>query len=127
MKSKDCFCYKCKKYFNSLGIASHRAAHRNRGEDCTISYNGTQITHHFSSIPFAWFPYPQYSPIPPPKNRWEIYLVIVEGATYPDQIIRAGWNGSEWSVMEGSEYIGCDLENVIYFHPMPQLPKELTK
>lgn len=36
--SKDCYCYTCAKSFNYLGIASHRASHRRRREDCTIMF-----------------------------------------------------------------------------------------
>ena len=36
--SKDCYCYTCGRAFNYLGIASHRASHRRRCEDCTIMF-----------------------------------------------------------------------------------------
>lgn len=36
--TKDCYCYTCGRYFNYLGIASHRASHRRRYEDCTIRF-----------------------------------------------------------------------------------------
>lgn len=34
------YCHTCKKTFHYLGISRHRAAHRERGEDCTITYSG---------------------------------------------------------------------------------------
>lgn len=34
--TKDCYC--CGRAFNYLGIASHRASHRRRREDCTIRF-----------------------------------------------------------------------------------------
>ena len=36
MPGKTCYCYGCGKWFHSLGIARHRAMHRDRKEDCTI-------------------------------------------------------------------------------------------
>nr|DAR75471.1 MAG TPA: hypothetical protein [Caudoviricetes sp.] len=36
--TKDCYCYTCDREFNYLGIARHRAAHRDRHEDCTIRF-----------------------------------------------------------------------------------------
>ena len=36
--AKDCYCYTCKKAFHYLGIARHRAMHRDRKEDCIIMY-----------------------------------------------------------------------------------------
>jgi len=35
---KNCYCHTCKKYFHYLGITKHRAAHRGRREDCTITF-----------------------------------------------------------------------------------------
>lgn len=37
--TKDCFCYTCNRAFNYLGIASHRASHRRKREDCVIEFN----------------------------------------------------------------------------------------
>lgn len=37
-RSKNCYCHTCKKYFHWLGIARHRAAHKERFEDCKITY-----------------------------------------------------------------------------------------
>ena len=43
-----CYCDTCKKYFQSLGIARHRAAHRARKENCTITYSrGDTYDHRF--------------------------------------------------------------------------------
>lgn len=44
--SKETFCHACSKWFHYLGIASHRAGHRRRGEDCRITYtNGETYIH----------------------------------------------------------------------------------
>ena len=46
---KNCYCFTCKKELHYLGIASHRAAHRNRSEKCKIMYtNGDVYEHDFS-------------------------------------------------------------------------------
>lgn len=46
---KTCYCETCNKWFNPLGIARHRAMHRERKEDCTIMYtNGDSYLHEFS-------------------------------------------------------------------------------
>ena len=37
-RAKNCYCHTCQKDFHYLGINMHRAAHRNRNEDCTITY-----------------------------------------------------------------------------------------
>lgn len=37
-RTKDCYCFTCGRSFNYLGIASHRASHRRRREDCTIMF-----------------------------------------------------------------------------------------
>jgi len=34
-----CICHTCKRTFYSLGIARHRKAHYERGEDCKITYS----------------------------------------------------------------------------------------
>ena len=36
---RTCFCHTCNKDFHWLGIARHRAMHRDRNEDCVISYS----------------------------------------------------------------------------------------
>lgn len=46
---KTCRCHTCGKAFNPLGIARHRAAHRDRHEDCTITYTyGDTAKYEFS-------------------------------------------------------------------------------
>ena len=48
-RAKFCYCYTCEKHFHRLGIASHRASHRNRMEDCRILLSDGSIrTYHFS-------------------------------------------------------------------------------
>jgi len=45
-RDKNCYCYTCKKRFHYLGIARHRTAHKERKEDCKISYtNGDTYFH----------------------------------------------------------------------------------
>lgn len=42
------YCLTCLKTIKSLGIASHRAWHRRRGENCEIKYaSGTYVVHDF--------------------------------------------------------------------------------
>lgn len=49
MRDKYCYCHTCDKEFNSLGIARHRAMHRDKKEDCKITYkNGETINHRFN-------------------------------------------------------------------------------
>lgn len=44
MKSKKtCYCYTCERMFHYLGIARHRAMHRDKGEACTIEYSNGGI------------------------------------------------------------------------------------
>ena len=38
-RPKDCYCHTCGRAFHHFGIASHRAAHRRRGEDCKITFS----------------------------------------------------------------------------------------
>ena len=43
---KDCICHTCNKEFNHLGIARHRAMHRDRKEICEITYSdGSRFRH----------------------------------------------------------------------------------
>jgi len=35
---KNCYCHTCKKEFHYLGINRHRAMHRDKREDCRITY-----------------------------------------------------------------------------------------
>lgn len=45
----DCYCYTCDRDIHHLGIMSHRAAHKRRNEDCTISFSdGREVTYNFS-------------------------------------------------------------------------------
>lgn len=37
-RAKNCYCHNCETSFHYLGIASHRASHRNRHEDCVITF-----------------------------------------------------------------------------------------
>jgi hypothetical protein len=46
---RDCYCHTCEEEYHHMGIQSHRAKHRNRLEDCTITYsNGKTCTNEFS-------------------------------------------------------------------------------
>lgn len=46
---KTCYCHTCKKPFHYRGINRHRAMHRNKAEDCKITYTyGNTITFKFS-------------------------------------------------------------------------------
>jgi len=48
-RERNCFCHTCGKAFHYLGIARHRAAHRDRKEDCEITYTwGDTYIHKFS-------------------------------------------------------------------------------
>lgn len=49
LRKKDCYCHNCDKDFHHLGIASHRATHRRKNEDCVITYSdGKTFKHLFS-------------------------------------------------------------------------------
>lgn len=37
-RDKNCYCHNCETSFHYLGIASHRAGHRRRHEDCVITF-----------------------------------------------------------------------------------------
>ena len=48
-REKNCYCHTCEKEFHYLGITRHRAAHRDKQEDCKISYtNGDTYIYEFS-------------------------------------------------------------------------------
>lgn len=48
-REKECYCCTCDKDFHYLGIATHRAMHRNKKEDCTIIYTyGNKVSYKFS-------------------------------------------------------------------------------
>jgi len=42
------FCHTCDKAFQTLGIARHRAMHRDKREDCDISYKHVRCLHEYS-------------------------------------------------------------------------------
>lgn len=45
---KNCYCHTCEKYFHYLGITRHRAKHRDKKEDCEITYtHGDRYFHGF--------------------------------------------------------------------------------
>ena len=37
-RDKNCYCHTCKRDFHHLGISRHRAMHRDKKEDCEITY-----------------------------------------------------------------------------------------
>ena len=41
-----CYCETCDKLYNSLGIARHRAMHRDKKELCVIKYSGGETYEH---------------------------------------------------------------------------------
>ena len=48
-RPKDCFCHTCQRDIHHLGIASHRAAHRRKKQDCVISFStGRTLTWSYS-------------------------------------------------------------------------------
>jgi len=48
-KDKNCYCHTCDKPFHYLGVANHRLRHKNRKEDCWITYtNGDTYAYKFS-------------------------------------------------------------------------------
>lgn len=54
---KDCYCYTCSKAMHHLGVARHRAMHREKKTDCKIKFSGGQI--------FSW----SYAPPPNQKEQ----------------------------------------------------------
>lgn len=38
MKNKYCYCQTCKRLIHYLGITRHRAMHRDKREDCVITF-----------------------------------------------------------------------------------------
>lgn len=49
---KNCYCYTCEKAFHYLGITRHRAAHRDKREDCKIEFtHGDVHTWKYSELP----------------------------------------------------------------------------
>jgi len=48
---KTCYCHTCKRSYHHQGIARHRAMHRDKGEDCTITFtNGDTYTWRYSAL-----------------------------------------------------------------------------
>ncbi len=48
-RDKDCTCHTCDKDFHYLGIARHRAMHREKKENCVITYtHGDTYSHNYS-------------------------------------------------------------------------------
>ena len=48
-REKNCYCHTCDKDFHYLGIAKHRAMHRDRKEDCKITFtHGDTLTFRYS-------------------------------------------------------------------------------
>ena len=47
--AKNCHCHTCEKDFHYLGITRHRAMHRDKLEDCKITYTyGDTYLHEYS-------------------------------------------------------------------------------
>ncbi len=53
--SKNCYCHTCKKSFHYLGIARHRAMHRNKKETCIISYTKGNTYEHKNGERYGLF------------------------------------------------------------------------
>lgn len=48
-RSLACYCHTCDRYFHYLGIARHRAMHRDKREDCKITFtHGDTYTYRYS-------------------------------------------------------------------------------
>lgn len=46
----NCYCHTCQRWFHHRGIASHRAVHRRREEECKIRYStGKTYIHMFDA------------------------------------------------------------------------------
>jgi len=43
---KYCYCYNCNKWIHPLGIARHRAMHRDKKENCRITYSNNKTYIH---------------------------------------------------------------------------------
>ena len=47
---QDCYCYTCGVYYNHMGIARHRAMHRDKNENCDIVYStGKRFEHRYET------------------------------------------------------------------------------
>jgi len=45
----SCYCHTCSKRFHSLGIMRHRAMHRDRKEDCKITFtHGNTVKYNYA-------------------------------------------------------------------------------
>jgi hypothetical protein len=52
-----CVCHTCERQIGHMGIASHRAMHRRKKEDCDITYNdGRRCDHFFGSGQYHKWP-----------------------------------------------------------------------
>ncbi len=48
-QDKETYCHTCERWFHYLGITRHRAMHRDRKEDCKITFtNGDTHAYHYS-------------------------------------------------------------------------------
>ena len=48
-KQKNCYCHTCKKSFHYLGITRHRKMHKEKKQDCTITFTyGDKYTWNYS-------------------------------------------------------------------------------
>ena len=39
MSDKTCYCHTCKRWFHHMGIARHRAMHRDKAQNCEITFS----------------------------------------------------------------------------------------
>jgi hypothetical protein len=48
---KTTYCHNCKKWFHHMGLARHRAMHRDRKEDCEVTMtNGERYIYEYSKM-----------------------------------------------------------------------------
>lgn len=45
-RMKNCYCFTCDKEFNRLGIARHRAMHRDKKENCKIIFEDGRVVNY---------------------------------------------------------------------------------
>jgi len=51
-RASNCYCYTCRKALHYLGVARHRAMHRDKREDCKIQFtNGDTYLYRYSDWP----------------------------------------------------------------------------
>ncbi len=49
LRYKDCHCHTCDKDFHHMGIARHRSAHRDKKENCEITFStGRRLLYQFA-------------------------------------------------------------------------------